>query len=191
MFKIEIVNGAIVITDIENNIVRGYPPNKVRYIIENDDIFTISAIDNGTWLYFTGPFSSFIGASDIPFESVEEIQELISSVTEVFDGQLVQNGDAVSEENPLPVSVINQIELEKIFYTEDVEEDSSTNITYVGKQTKEGEWKIQKILEETIQTITTTSILYASVVNNPSIASYEDAWADRATLTYSEIKDLI
>ena len=74
---------------------------------------------------------------------------------------------------------------------EDVEEDTSTNTTYVGKQTDAGVWLIQKIVETTVGTVITTIIQYATILNNAAVLTYSDAWTNRASLTYSEIKDLI
>jgi hypothetical protein len=77
------------------------------------------------------------------------------------------------------------------FYTEDVEEDTSTFTTYVGKQSVDEQWMIQKIVDTVVGTITTTTLEYATVVNNATKTTYANAWADRATLTYSEIKNLL
>ena len=116
---------------------------------------------------------------------LEEIKNNTSSGIS-FDGQLVQTGNLVSEENPLPVKYVNPV-----FYTENVEEDTSNNTTFVGKQTNVGVWLLQKIVEITVGTKTTTTMEYASVLNNAAKTTYAGAWTDRATLTYSEIKDLL
>jgi hypothetical protein len=162
-----------------------------------------------------------------------------------FDGQLVQDGDPVSETNPLPVSGpltddqlraaavpvlgpltdtelrasalpvsattlplptgastevkqdLEILEIQKVvkntikFYTEDVEEDTSTLTTYVGKQSVDGQWMVQKIVDTVVGTITTTSLQYATGVNNSGILNYENAWVDRTILIYSEIKNLL
>lgn len=105
-----------------------------------------------------------------------------------FTGQLIQDEDPVSEENPLPVKYVNPV---FDFYTEDVEEDTSNNTTFVGKQTNAGVWLLQKIVEATVGTKTTTTMEYASVLNNATKTTYASAWTDRATLTYSEIKNLL
>jgi hypothetical protein len=77
------------------------------------------------------------------------------------------------------------------FYTEDVEEDTSTLTTYVGKQSLDGQWLVQKIVDTVVGTITTTTLEYATVVNNATKTTYVDAWTDRTTLAYSEIKNLL
>lgn len=116
---------------------------------------------------------------------LEEIKNNTSSGSS-FDGQLVQTGNFVSEGNPLPVKYVNPV-----FYTENVEEDTSNNTTFVGKQTNAGVWLLQKIVEITVGTKTTTTMEYASVLNNAAKTTYASAWTDRATLTYSEIKNLL
>jgi hypothetical protein len=115
------------------------------------------------------------------------LEEIRNNSANSFDGQLVQDGDFVSNANPLPVSVRNNIK----FWTEDVEEDTSNLTTYVGKQSEDEQWLVQKIVDEVVGTITTTTLSYATYLNNPTTLSYTQAWIDRATLTYSEIKNLL
>lgn len=78
-----------------------------------------------------------------------------------------------------------------IFYTEDIEEDTSTSTTYIGKQSNSGTWLVQKVVESTVGTINTTLIEYATVLNNPTVLTYTNAWSGRATLIYSQIKNLL
>lgn len=131
-----------------------------------------------------------------------------------FDGQLTQGGVDVSTSNPLPVtdpitlplptgaSTENKqtesiTQIQKVvkntieFYTEDLEEDTATATTYIGKQSVEGQWVVHKIVDAVVGTITTTSLQYATVVNNTSVLTYAGAWTNRSTLTYSEIKNLL
>jgi hypothetical protein len=56
--------------------------------------------------------------------------------------------------------------------------DSST--TYVGKEDKDGAWMVQKISVSGM----VTTLLYATVLNNATVLTYNAAWAARATLTY-------
>lgn len=63
------------------------------------------------------------------------------------------------------------------FETNDVEEASAT-ITYIGKETRNGFWLLQKI-----DTSSDTVIRYASSVNN-SETTYSSAWTNRASLSY-------
>lgn len=64
-------------------------------------------------------------------------------------------------------------------------ESPSTTLTYLGKETKDGEWLIVSIDSTSGVTMT-----YATVTNNPTVTTYADAWAARATTlvygTYSQ-----
>lgn len=53
-------------------------------------------------------------------------------------------------------------------------EDGTTS--YFGKSTSDGTYQIVKV--------TDTSVSYATITNNGGVASYTDAWTNRATLTY-------
>lgn len=57
--------------------------------------------------------------------------------------------------------------------------DDTGLITYIGKETADGTWVINKL-----DTTSGIVVTYASIDNNPTITSYQDAWTDRATLTY-------
>ncbi len=55
----------------------------------------------------------------------------------------------------------------------DIEEGTTS---YYGKSNASGAFLVLKV--------TDTSVSYATVTNNGGVASYTDAWANRATLTY-------
>lgn len=76
-------------------------------------------------------------------------------------------------------------------YTANVEEDTASSTTYIGKQSNDGVWILQKVVDSTSGSTTSTSILYASAVNNTSVTSYDDAWDNRTTLNYSLINNLL
>jgi len=63
-------------------------------------------------------------------------------------------------------------------------DEASATVTYVGKEDADGTWIVQKI-----DTSSGTAITYATVTNNPSVTSYNDAWAARTSLTYQNYKD--
>ena len=54
---------------------------------------------------------------------------------------------------------------------------------YVGKATADGTWLVMKLA-------TTSVMTYANKSNNPAVALYTDAWANRATLTYGAFQTL-
>lgn len=51
-------------------------------------------------------------------------------------------------------------------------------VTYLGSEDKDGAWQVQKIDKSAF------TMAYASQVNNATVTTYNDAWTDRATLTY-------
>jgi len=67
-----------------------------------------------------------------------------------------------------------------VYSTNDIDEASVT-VTYIGKEDADGNWFVMKI-----DTSSGTAFTYATITNNPTqTTGYADAWADRATLTYS------
>jgi len=69
------------------------------------------------------------------------------------------------------------------FSTNDVYLASST-ITYIGEETVDGEWLVNKL--------DTTSGLakgYATIKNNPTYSTYSSAWNNKATLVYNNYAD--
>lgn len=72
-----------------------------------------------------------------------------------------------------------------LFNTNDID-DVSSSVLYLGSVTVRGEWLVTKYdLNSPI------SIRYATVVNNPGVLEYDDAWTDRATLVYETFKDAL
>ncbi len=64
------------------------------------------------------------------------------------------------------------------YETNDVFKVSATFL-YNGLEDKNGTWCIQ-----TVDSASGVSLRYATALNNPSYASYSDAWADREALTF-------
>ena len=131
--------------------------------------------------------------------NTDNLESILDTLTKPTDTQPIS-----ATTLPLPTGASTEakqdseiLEIQKVvkntikFYTEDVEEDTSTFTTYVGKQSVDEQWMIQKIVDTVVGTITTTTLEYATVVNNATKTTYANAWADRATLTYSEIKNLL
>lgn len=64
------------------------------------------------------------------------------------------------------------------YETNDVEEVGA--VTYIGKEKSAAGWMIQKI-----DSTSGVVMRYASVINNPTVTTYADAWTNRAsTLVY-------
>ena len=71
------------------------------------------------------------------------------------------------------------------FGTNDVDKESST-VFYEGLEDLDGNWQVVK----TVTSSTVTSNRFATLLNNPTVTNYTDAWVARATTlvygTYSE-----
>jgi hypothetical protein len=63
-------------------------------------------------------------------------------------------------------------------------EEASTTVTYIGMENSEGYWYVKKI-----DTASGAVFSHATAVNNDTVVSYADAWADRATLTYGNYSE--
>jgi hypothetical protein len=183
--------------------------------ISNDIGNPIPVLISGSLIEFTSSISNFpetqkitgsvnilnaLTASIVNFPAIQEVTGSFLTNTELRSTPILISASIL----PLPEGASTEakqdseiLEIQKVvkntikFYTEDVEEDTSTFTTYVGKQSVDEQWMIQKIVDTIVGTTTTTSLQYATVVNNSGILDYADAWADRATLTYSEIKNLL
>lgn len=53
--------------------------------------------------------------------------------------------------------------------------------TYVGEEAKDSQWRVTNLDKST------GIVHYASIVNNPLVLTYADAWTAKATLTYGDI----
>lgn len=79
--------------------------------------------------------------------------------------------------------LVQTIRIADRFSVNDLDEASAT-ITYVGYEAQDGHWYIKK-LDET----SGLAVGHATRKNNTSanVASYTNAWTNRATLTYTDI----
>lgn len=68
----------------------------------------------------------------------------------------------------------------------DVDKASST-VTYAGEESVDGKWRVRKITKSG----NITSIRHATIRNNPDYTSYEDAWADRTSLTFDYAREAL
>lgn len=67
------------------------------------------------------------------------------------------------------------------YATNHLDDYTTTNVTYIGQEDKDGAWKIIKIDETGNFPVFT----FASVSNNPTLTTYALAWAARTTATYN------
>lgn len=63
----------------------------------------------------------------------------------------------------------------KQWYVNDIDSVSRTDVTYIGKETKDGEWYILRIDKRGSYPL----FRYATSTNNPSLTSYSLAWEER------------
>lgn len=61
-------------------------------------------------------------------------------------------------------------------------DEASSTVSYIGQETHDGIWFIQKV-----DTSSGTAVTYASRKNNDSTTSYSTAWTNRASLTYGTL----
>jgi hypothetical protein len=108
---------------------------------------------------------------------VNDLDQVAGNVTVISPS----NGDVLTFSNGEWVNQAGSGDLMATYNTMDVD-DSASPITYVGKQDKDENWMIMKIDETTGVVIS-----YASVLNNPTVTSYDDAWVVKdTTLVYGE-----
>ena len=69
------------------------------------------------------------------------------------------------------------------FKVNHLDDTTTTDVLYVGKEDFDFEWAIQKLDDTGAITVVT----YATIINNPSILSYSAAWAARVSLTYTVV----
>jgi len=110
----------------------------------------------GEWVRMQQPYLETHGNIYLEVDEVEELLEQIR--------------------NRLPLGA---------YCTNDIDDYSTAYVTYIGKETKDGEWLIMKL-----DTSSGTVIRYATVTNNPSYTTYSSAWAARASLNYDPYADV-
>lgn len=66
------------------------------------------------------------------------------------------------------------------YATNHLDDYTTTSVTYVGQEDKDGVWKIIKIDETGNFPVFT----FASITNNPTLTTYTLAWAGRVAATY-------
>ncbi len=189
-YIIEEVGKAVQITDTALNKIKLYPKGSLYFGENTDGFFSILVREGNSIITYSSVLEDFMSAPNTPFANKEAFVEYISDL--LFISGDSTEGIATEDKQEELITETQKIVKNTIkFYTEDVEEDASTNTTYVGKQSVEGQWLIQKIVDVLVNNVSTTTLEYATIVNNETITTYANAWSAKATLTYSEIIDLI
>lgn len=83
-------------------------------------------------------------------------------------------------------SRINPISSVPVFGVNDIDE-TIKDFIYIGKEDNTGKWLIMKVDES--QEV--TDLKYASILNNPTINTYSEAWTGRTTLTYGNYNEAV
>jgi len=189
-YIIEEVGKAVQITDTALNKIKLYPKGSLYFGENTDGFFSILVREGNSIITYSSVLEDFMSAPNTPFPSKEAFVEYISDL--LFISGDSTEGIATEDKQEELITETQKIVKNTIkFYTEDVQEDTSNLTTYVGKQSVDGQWMIQKIVDTVIGTITITTLQYATVVNNSTITTYTSAWSDKSTLTYSEIINLL
>jgi hypothetical protein len=95
---------------------------------------------------------------------------LITSLTSLP----LPTGAATSANQTLILNKIDQ------YNTNHIDDYTTASVTYICQEDKDGAWLIKKIDETGNYPVFT----YATITNNPTVATYTDAFTSRVTLTY-------
>lgn len=117
------------------------------------------------------------------------INSLLNNVYEQLKYRIRVTSDDFVDSNGVQKSVLvddsGSINVkENSFETNQI--DSVGDNTYIGMESKSGEWWIKFISAGG----NPVPFQHATVVNNPSYLTFTDAWTDRALLAYSDYKDV-
>ena len=83
---------------------------------------------------------------------------------------------------------MSYIPKDKKFVTNEIDDTTTTDITYLGKEASDGEWWIT-VIDETGDT---AEFQHATFSNNGTVSpnSYDQAWSLRVSLTYGNYTDV-
>lgn len=107
----------------------------------------------------------------------------------VDDRVIINDGEStiisVGIQGPAGISGVNDMFYE--YAVNDVD-DAGSGITYICmSKSNASTWLVKKVTEVSND----IDIKYANISNNPSVTTYTQAYTARATLTYSDIGDII
>lgn len=116
------------------------------------------------------------------YKAMDRLAEVVTANTST-GFQYYGGGEAraiVNKNNEL------QATISETWYANDTDEVDQ-NLTYHGEESVEGKWRIYKVVIDG----STTSYRYATVKNNPDIGGYDEAWSNRAELSYDFVKNVL
>ena len=115
------------------------------------------------------------------YKALEKMAEIYAGQeVSVFQGPSGDGGRGVlNKYNELKVTVNDTWDANDI-------EKVDANTTYFGEETVDRAWRVRKVTKSG----TITQLRHATIVNNPTIDNYVDAWDNRATLEYGYANQL-
>lgn len=115
------------------------------------------------------------------YKALEKMAEIYAGTE--FSAFMTPTGDGgrgvLNKYNELRVTVNDTWDANDI-------EKVDANLTYFGEETIDGAWRVRRVTKSG----TLTALRHATLVNNPGIESYEEAWIQRATLEYGYAREL-
>lgn len=93
------------------------------------------------------------------------------------------NRASIDSSGALKVDISKDLYFQNLLIS-DLEENGT--VTYIGKVSRNGIWFLQKILD----TSGDLTVTYANISNNNGQTTYDLAWANRASLTYTRLHNL-
>lgn len=96
-------------------------------------------------------------------------------------GALIVDGSGATQ--PISGTITTGVDsvMDGKFYTNHLDDYTTSNVTYIGQEDKTGTWRMIKIDETGNFPVFT----YATLVNNVTLSDYATAWAARTTATYN------
>lgn len=120
-------------------------------------------------------FNQAIQSIVIPKNDNSEANQLLEQIAEQLSS--IDTGVRLQPQAPTKIAVTNvdgsPVGGATVYATNDIEDGTTS---YFGKSTSDGTYQIVKL--------TATAVSYATIANNGGVATYTDAWTNRATLVY-------
>lgn len=128
------------------------------------------------------PVPVYLETGDIQIGAIE-IKDATTDIRAIVNGfgYLMVDGSGATQ--PISGTITTGVDsvIDSKFYTNHIDDYTTSNVTYFGQENKDGTWRIIKIDETGNFPVFT----YATVTNNPTLTSYTLAWNGRVTATYN------
>lgn len=100
----------------------------------------------------------------------------------LVDEQALQTGTPGSPLQTADAALLVQVQALREFAVNDVE--TAEDVMYIGKERQDGYWLLMKVTGS-------TTVRYASSLNNPTVTTYAEAWAARAALLFGYYSEAV